>query len=132
MPDELVSEWVQKAEEDWIGIERIGADDLAPVADLVVFLAQQCAEKYLKALLVESGVPFPRTHDLEALLGLLVPLYPPCKALQGRLESLTDMAVEVRYPGAFAERDDAREAMEFGTVGSGNHPDNTNTVATIF
>ena len=128
----LTHEWIEKAEGDYRTAQREFSTDESPNYDAVSFHAQQCAEKYLKALLVESGVLFPRTHDLEALLGLLVPLYPPCKALQGRLESLTDMAVEVRYPGAFAERDDAREAMEFGTVGSGNHPDNTNTVATIF
>jgi HEPN domain-containing protein len=31
------------------------------------FHAQQCVEKYLKALLVAPGLAFPRTHDLTAL-----------------------------------------------------------------
>jgi HEPN domain-containing protein len=33
-------------------------------------------EKYFKALLCEAGVAFPRTHDLAALLKLLLPLEP--------------------------------------------------------
>ncbi len=35
-----------------------------------VFLAQQAAEKALKALLVARGVPFPKTHSLTLLLEL--------------------------------------------------------------
>jgi len=41
-----------------------------------VFFAQQCVEKYLKARLVEAGIAFPKTHDLEALLDLVLPAEP--------------------------------------------------------
>jgi len=51
MTDDLVQQWVKKAEEDWTGIVRLRASGLEEVADIVAFLAQQCAEKYLKALI---------------------------------------------------------------------------------
>lgn len=34
-----------------------------------VWSYQQSAEKYLKALLTESGIDFPKTHDCVALAG---------------------------------------------------------------
>ena len=62
------------------------------------FHAQQCAEKYLKALLALHAVPFPKTHDLpELLLGIpqnvSVRLRPPDVAVLNRY------SIEGRYPG---------------------------------
>jgi len=64
----------------------------------VCFHAQQCAEKYLKALLALHAVPFPKTHDLpELLLGIpqnvSVRLRPPDVAVLNRY------SIEGRYPG---------------------------------
>ncbi len=36
--------------------------------DTVCFHAQQCVEKYLKAVLVSEAIDFPKTHDLEELM----------------------------------------------------------------
>jgi HEPN domain-containing protein len=47
----------------------------------ICFECQQSAEKYLKALLQESGLPVPRTHNLVDLLKLLVPHDAGLKAL---------------------------------------------------
>ena len=33
-------------------------------AEIACFHAQQCVEKYMKAMLAVSGLPIPRTHDL--------------------------------------------------------------------
>ncbi len=59
-------EWVEKAEGDFAVAGREPAAP-APVFDAVCFHAQQCVEKYLKALLQDRGIDFPRTHDLVAL-----------------------------------------------------------------
>jgi len=66
--------------------------------DTVCFHAQQCAEKYLKALLVLDGIDFPKTHDIERLTALLVARADICLTTeeQGRL---TDYAITTRYPG---------------------------------
>jgi HEPN domain-containing protein len=76
------------------------------------FHAQQCAEKYLKALLVARDQAFPRTHDLAALSnlclrnGIIIPMD------QDALERLAAYAVEVRYPGEDPTLDEAREALQ--------------------
>ena len=70
--------------------------------DTVCFHAQQCAEKYLKALLVWKGIPFPKTHDLSSLIAFLP------KDLQNLLteeeqELLTEYATVTRYPGGYED-----------------------------
>lgn len=108
----LANDWIDKAEGDLRTAQREFDAQDRPNYDAVSFHAQQCAEKYLKALLVEKGKPFPRTHDLEALLELVLARCPELAPLREELRSLTDQAVEVRYPGASAECGDAEGALE--------------------
>jgi HEPN domain-containing protein len=75
----------------------------------VCFHAQQCAEKYLKALLQAAAVEFPRTHDLVALLDLRQPPVPDLARHRDDLALLSAHAVACRYPGDSTERTDARE-----------------------
>ncbi len=85
---------------------------LVPLLYGATFHAQQCAEKYLKALLVVHSQTFPRTHDLAALSdlclqqGLVIPVH------QDALERLAAYAVQVRYPGEDPTLDEAREACQ--------------------
>ena len=107
--------WVAKAEGDFRTAKReIAALDL-PNFDAVCFHAQQCAEKYLKARLVEAGMPFPKVHDLTALLRLVLPMEPSWVFLEKSLDLLTSMGVEVRYPGVAADMEDATEAVRLVT-----------------
>ena len=60
--------------------------------------AQQCAEKYLKALLVSKFIDFPYTYSIE----VLVKLSPAEFGLSNKLErvfELTNYAIARRYPG---------------------------------
>ncbi|MBI4027256.1 MAG: HEPN domain-containing protein [Verrucomicrobia bacterium] len=94
----VVHEWICKAENDLknaIHTLKLGKD--CPT-DTVCFHAQQCVEKYVKALLVFKGVDFPKTHDLERLVSLL----PVPVRLSHTVEEqgkLTDYATHARYPG---------------------------------
>ena len=94
----LVRQWVEKAEEDLRTAEHtltLGED--CPYAT-VCFHAQQCAEKYLKALLALHSVPFPKIHDLLDLL----PLVPKTLSLGIQTSDVAEVnryAVEGRYPG---------------------------------
>ncbi len=72
----ITQEWVDKAEGDWAVLNREIQVQNMPNYDLVCFLAQQCAEKYLKARLQEDSVAFPKTHDLTLLLTLALPAQP--------------------------------------------------------
>lgn len=77
-----------------------------------LFFAQQSIEKYLKARLVEAGVAFPKTHDLEVLLDLIVPYEPLWETFRSSLSDLTSFAVAFRYPGESATREMARIAVK--------------------
>lgn len=106
----LTSEWVEKAEGDVRTANREMASG-DPNCDAACFHAQQCAEKYLKARLVEAHLAFPKTHDLETLLRLVIVVEPAWESLRSDLIWLTDSAVEVRYPGYSAGLAEAERAV---------------------
>lgn len=103
--------WIERAEEDLV-LARWSVRRKPPLPYGAAFHAQQCAEKYLKALLVARGQAFPRTHDLAALSdlclksGILVPID------QDALARLASYSIQVRYPGASPELAEVREALE--------------------
>ena len=78
---------------------------------MICFHCQPSAEKYLKALLIEGGVPFPRTHRLEDLLLLLARSDPSLQQLRRSLVILTRYAVEYRYPDENATKREATAAL---------------------
>ena len=104
-------EWVQKAEGDMqTALREFDVRDDTNY-DAVCFHAQQCAEKYLKGRLIEEDVPFPKAHALGKLLDLVLPLHPEWADLRQGLNSLTDTAIESRYPGYSTDRPDAEESL---------------------
>ena len=107
-----VGEWIAKAEGDFQTAQRELRARCVPNYDAVCFHAQQCAEKYLKAFLVERKIPFRPIHDLEVLLGLVVPVNPEFEFVRDLLLLLNDYAVSFRYPGESATRDEARAAVK--------------------
>lgn len=58
--------WVERAEEDY-EVARTSVRRKRPFTYSACFHAQQCAEKYLKAVLVARGATFSRVHDLVLL-----------------------------------------------------------------
>lgn len=82
-----------------------------PNYDAACFHAQQCAEKYLKALLQEAQIPFGKTHNLSLLLDLLPERHSGMELLRPTLAILNAYAVEYRYPGESAEKEVARQAV---------------------
>lgn len=95
----VVKEWVAKAEEDLKSAEYLLTMKDCPVGN-ICFHAQQCVEKYLKALLVTQGVEFPKTHDLGELLVLLPARLRPSLD-DTEQDKLTDYATVTRYPGVY-------------------------------
>ena len=94
----VVSEWVAKAENDLKAATlALRAGQECP-ADTVCFHAQQVVEKYLKALLTNLQIPFPKTHNLEKLVQLLSPHHAVNLSAEEQ-HKLTDYATVARYPG---------------------------------
>jgi HEPN domain-containing protein len=104
-------EWVEKAESDFISAGREFRARKQPNYDAACFFVQQCLEKYLKARLAEADRKIPRTHDLSALLDLLLPIEPLWEGHRSRLEKLSSYAVVFRYPGESATRELAKQAI---------------------
>lgn len=108
----LTLEWVTKAEGDLATARRELRARTAPNYDAACFHAQQCAEKYLKALLQETSIPFGKTHNLSVLLDLLKDQHPGLELLRPTLAILGAYAVEYRYPGESADKEVARQAVK--------------------
>lgn len=108
----LTTEWIGKAEGDLATARRELRARTAPNYDAVCFHAQQCAEKYLKALLQEEAIAFGKTHNLSLLLDLLHERHPALELLRPTLAILNAYAVEYRYPGESADKDVARNAFK--------------------
>ena len=62
-------------------------------------MAQQAAEKALKAVLIHRRVHFPYTHDLGELITLIEQSGLPVPEDVRRAVILSDYAGETRYPG---------------------------------
>jgi len=73
---QATAEWVAKADGDYCTARREAAASPEPNFDAACFHAQQCAEKFVKARLVEADAAFPKIHDLSVLLDLVLPVEP--------------------------------------------------------
>jgi HEPN domain-containing protein len=109
-PPDDPHEWLQRAHSNLIQarVEREGVylEDLC-------FQAQQATAKALKALLIQHGVRFPRTHSLAVLVSLLEQTGERVPEYVRDATRLTDYAIEARYPGLdeMVDREEYLEAV---------------------
>lgn len=109
---ESTQEWFDKAEGDYASALREFRARKRPNYDSACFHAQQCIEKYLKAILDLKEIPFTKIHDLAILLESCLPDYPFWATMRDDMELLSQYAVLFRYPGHSADRSKAREAVQ--------------------
>ena len=89
--------WFKKADSDLKNVTiLLNSEDCLP--DICCFHSQQCAEKYLKAYLVSRNVKFPKTHDLEVLLNLLIKQNEIFLQLMQTIIPLQEFGIAPRYP----------------------------------
>jgi HEPN domain-containing protein len=103
--------WAEKAEEDWeTAISILRRRKVFP--SVACYHFQQCAEKYVKALLILKGADFPKTHDLNALNKICAEKGILTGMDATDLEELSEHAVDTRYPGASPTIEDAQDALK--------------------
>jgi HEPN domain-containing protein len=116
----------KRQHEQALMLVRKAQDDLALLAEvrhapkvsdeIIGFHCQQAAEKLLKALLSESGVDFPRTHNLRFLMDLLTDAGSAVPEDVADLDMLTPFGTLLRYDdlgaGASLQRDKAVEMVK--------------------
>ncbi|MBM2848636.1 MAG: hypothetical protein HW418_1578 [Anaerolineales bacterium] len=105
------TQWLAYARSDLNAAETLRRDP-KHYPRQVCFLAQQAAEKSLKAIFVLLNLDFPYTHDLDRLRDLLPDSW-RVKTAHPDLAGLTIWAVETRYPGDMPDlvEADAHEAL---------------------
>ena len=106
--------WLRYAAEDRAAAKTL-AESSAAVPRQCCWLAQQAAEKALKAALTARGIDFPRTHDLDLLRNLL-PADCRARTEPDDVTELTEWAVEARYPGDWPEATPADAARAIATA----------------
>lgn len=115
-----VRAWIRKAENDFNAACLLMAAGKDCPSDGVCFHAQQCVEKYLKAVLCLHGLDFPRNHDIGELVALL-PRGCGLPLSAEEQDKLTEYAVDSRYPGLekdidFTEASQAVKWMEISRI----------------
>jgi HEPN domain-containing protein len=103
--------WVDKAEGDYRVALRESRVRKEPSPDAMCFHAQQCVEKYFKAILVLHRQPVQRVHDLVVLWRLVAAHSSHLRKRIPGLGILSIGAVEYRYPGRRATRVAAQRAV---------------------
>ena len=93
--------WLFRASQDIRTIENNFKDDPEFLASVNCYLAQQAAEKILKAFLLAKGKALPKTHDLLFLAKKCSEMTSQIHVLQEDLELLNLYSIEARYPGDF-------------------------------
>ena len=100
MNEELVKEWAVKAEEDYLTVEELFKIHVRRFATIICFHSQQCAEKYLKALLIACNIEPPRTYSLETLLDLIVSEVPELEQYRDMLTDLNPVQRTISISGS--------------------------------
>lgn len=107
---EQVRQWLAKAEQDYALMCYL-LENQTCFFSAIGFHAQQAVEKFLKALLTQHDVEFPKTHSITRLLSLLSTFDPPLAASLVDTEILSAYGVESRYPGDLPDLTE-KEALE--------------------
>ncbi len=92
--------WLRQAESDFSALDVLFQ---AGKYDLVCFLAQQVAEKALKAYLLLQEEEPPPTHSIARLCSVAARFDPSFQALRSEVKKLTPYYVDARYPNALEE-----------------------------
>jgi HEPN domain-containing protein len=115
-PWSAVPEWIAKAEGDWEALEILQSSNSPGLRDAVVFHAQQCVEKLLKARLIQLGQPVDKIHDLAALSRQLEVVDDQWSGDNEDLADLSAGAVLARYPGYETSAEEQAELVEVAST----------------
>jgi len=104
-------EWQRLAEMDLMSSEYLLKMNPVPI-EIICYLCQQSAEKYLKGYLVLHGMNPPKTHDLNQLQKLCSSISNNFTDVADHCSDLTAYGVQPRYPmQLMLEERDMQEAL---------------------
>ena len=101
---------ISKTTHKWLAIAHADLRDATALLEyedrflrLIVFAAQQSAEKSIKSFLTHQKCRFPNTHDIENLLKIVEQKNPELAKNLHEANYLTAYAIAFRYPDAATE-----------------------------
>ena len=97
---EYIEKWLFRANEDIAVCLKLKETDSEFYASSICFHAQQAVEKFLKSYLTYFGIDFPRTHDVDFLLGECSRVNPSIFS-DIDFKDLSEYGVSLRYPNDF-------------------------------
>jgi HEPN domain-containing protein len=95
---------LQRAQHDLASARKLCTEP-EPYLDTAVCHCQQAAEKAVKGFLTCHGQRFRKTHDIEVLVSIAVPIDGRFSAWLAAGQLLTPYATAFRYPGEMLEPD---------------------------
>lgn len=95
--DEIVKEWIEKADEDF-EFALVNFREEKRFFAQICFHFQQATEKYLKAYIISRDLEFRKIHELPMLLKICLSKDPSFDELEEECEFLNTFYVETRYP----------------------------------
>lgn len=106
------AKWLEFAEHDYEAANLLSRQ-AKPLLEIICFHCQQCAEKYLKAYIIQNNSEIKRTHNLEELLKICSKADKEFNLIIDNCIDLSDYAVETRYPYPFEiEKADMLKALK--------------------
>lgn len=94
-----INDWLRKASADLKASKKLSDDN--ETFDCSVFHTHQCAEKALKAFIVSTHKPIPKTHDLRFLLEQCADVDSELMLLRHEGKILNTYGHDARYPNDF-------------------------------
>ena len=107
-----INHWLKKASSDLKASKKLSDDE--ETFDCSVFHTHQCAEKALKAFIISTHQPIPKTHDLKLLLIGCAKVDQDLMLFQEKCMNLNDYGQDSRYPNDYfyVDKKKAEEAIE--------------------
>ena len=96
--DKLLQKWLQKGNDDLRSAEYLSTMHHPTPDEIICYLCQQSAEKYLKGFLLLNGVEPPKIHDLKILLDMCIKYNESFSVLLPKIYILRVYAILPRYP----------------------------------
>jgi HEPN domain-containing protein len=97
---EQVQDWLIKAVIDLEAAKTLASSAHRRLLEAAVYHCQQAAEKAIKGFLFFHDQRFSKTHDIEALINLAVPIEVGFEKWREAAKRLTPYVAVYRYPGS--------------------------------
>jgi len=112
--DDILQQWFAKGKDELKSAEYLSTMHHPTPDEVICYLCQQSAEKYLKGFLFSKDIEPEKTHDLKDLLEACQKFNPEFSTLYSKAYILTRYAVLPRYPNDLnITNEDMKNALNY-------------------